>query len=97
MRYKMYVTITDPDVPKGTLNTLNFALDWVFSRNEKTYGNGYYARVKGEGFESMGFDLRYENSFDKNNKEKWLEEWAKGYWSGEKGSWKVEKLEIKKI
>jgi hypothetical protein len=97
MCYQMIVTISNPDTPKGMFSALNLNLEWKFSKNDKTYGNKYYVRVQGEGFEPMGFDLRYDKSFDKNHPEKWIEAWARNYWNGKDGAWQVAKLEIEKI
>lgn len=97
MRYQMFVVITDPNTPEGMFSALNFILEWEFSYNAKTYGNGYSARLKGEGFDQMGFDLRYDKSFDKNHPEKWIETWARNYWNGKNEAWQVVKLGILKI
>jgi len=97
MKYKMNVTIREPYTEEGTVGELFFKTDWEFSKNEKTYGNGYYARLKGEGFDPMGFDLRYDKSFDKAHPEKWIEEWARNYWNGKNGAWMVKEIEITKM
>lgn len=32
----------------------------------------------------------------KQKRKKWLEEWARNYWSGENGAWAIKSLEITK-
>ena len=92
MNYKMKVIITDPE----TLNELYFDLNCSFCCDPDTYGNGYYLSISGKDFYRQIFDLRYDKSFDRNNKEKWLEAWAWNYWSGKNGAWAIKSLEIMK-
>lgn len=94
MNYKMKVRITDPKTPKGMFSELFFDLECKFTYDENQYGNGHYVSIKGKEFYTQIIDLRYDCSFDRNNKEKWLENWARNYWSGENGSWVIKSLEI---
>lgn len=96
MNYKMKVKITDPETPKGMFSELFFDLKCSFAYDEEQYGNGHYVCIKGKEFYKQIIDLRYDRSFDRNNKEKWLEKWAKSYWSGKNGSWTIKSLEITK-
>lgn len=52
---------------------------------------------KAKNFESKFFDLRYDRSFRKSEKEKWLENWARNYWNGKNGAWGIKSLEIKEM
>lgn len=99
MIYKMKVTITDPCTKENMFSSLNFILDCKFTHNPEEYGNGYYVMItsNGDGFYGQGIDLRYDKSFDRHNKAKWLEEWAKNYWNGKNGAWAIKTLEIIKV
>lgn len=94
MIYKMKVTIIDPNAKEGVESCLYFDLDCNFVYDSEQYGNGYYVSISGKGFYRQVIDLRYDKSFDRHNKVKWLEDWAKNYWSGENGSWIIKTLEI---
>ncbi len=97
MNYKMKVTITDPNTKEGMFSSLYFALDCKFYCNPEQYGNGYYVTIKSKEFYQQVIDLRYNKSFDRNNKTKWLEEWARNYWSGKNGAWVIKTLDIIKV
>lgn len=97
MIYKMKVTITDPNTKDGFFSSLYFDLDCNFAYNPEQYGNGYYVSVGSKNFYPQMIDLRYDKSFDPKNKTKWLEEWAKNYWSGKNGAWAIKTLEIIKV
>lgn len=97
MNYKMKVTITDPNTEEGMFSSLYFALDCHFVCNPEQYGNGYYVIIKSKEFYQQVIDLRYDKSFDRDNKAKWLEEWAKNYWSGKNGAWTIKTLDIIKV
>lgn len=94
MKYTMNVKITNPEPYEGMENEIQMSLDCCFCYDENQYGNGHYVSIKGQQFYPQYIDLRYDQSFDRNNKEKWLEEWAKNYWSGKNGSYSVESLTI---
>lgn len=97
MNYKMKVTITDPNTEEGMFSSLYFALDYNFVCNLKQYGNGYYVIIKSKEFYQQMIDLRYDKSFNPNNKTKWLKDWAKNYWSGKNGAWTIKTLAIIKV
>lgn len=99
MNYKIKVTITDTCAKENMFSSLNFILDCKFTYNPEEYGNGYYVMItsNGDGFYGQGIDLRYDKTFDRNNKEKWLENWAKNYWNGEDGAYVVDTLKIEQV
>lgn len=98
MKYQIIVKITDPNTPKGMFSELMFILDCCFAYDSKQYGNGFFLRIGKKGtFETIDFDLRYDKTFNPDNKAEWLEQWAKKYWSGENGAWKIKEILIKKI
>lgn len=97
MKYDMKVTITDPNTLGGMVSELVFDLTCNFVYDETQYGNGYYVSIQGKDFYRQVIDLRYDKSFDRDNKEKWLMDWAKSYWSGKDGAWVVKSLIIAKI
>lgn len=94
MDYRMKVTINDPNTPKGMVTELFFDLDCHFNYNPRQYGNGYHLSIFNKYFDKQLIDLRYDKTFDRNNKEKWLKEWANNYWTGENGAWAIKHLEI---
>lgn len=91
----MKVKIEDPNTPQGMTSNLFFDLDCVFVHDESQYGNGHYVSISGKEFYKQVIDLRYDKTFNRNKKEQWLEQWARSYWTGKNGSWKIKKLEIK--
>ena len=94
MNYKMKVTITDPNTKRGMISELYFNLDCNFVYDSKQYGNGHYVSISGKEFYKQIIDLRYDKTFDRNNKDKWLEKWARNYWTGKDGAWAIKHLEI---
>ena len=97
MNYRMKVTITDPNTPKGMMSELFFDLNCHFVFDEEQYGNGHYVSIKSDNFFPECIDLRYDKTFDRNKKEEWLEAWARTYWSGKNGAWAVKTIEITKL
>ena len=97
MTYNMKVTITDPNTPAGMFSELFFDLRCAFVYDEDTYGNGHYVSIGGKEFYKQVIDLRYDTSFDRDNKMKWLTDWAYSYWSGKDGAWTIKSLEISKV
>lgn len=97
MNYRMKVIIADPEATKEMTSELYFDLTCSFTYDGEQYGNGHYVLIKGEKFYKQIIDLRYDKSFDRNNKMQWLENWARNYWSGENGAWAIKSLEITKI
>jgi hypothetical protein len=97
MNYRMKVIITDPETPKGMVAEMMVKMNCSFFYNPKQYGNGFSLRIRSEdGRFGNDYDLRYDRSFKKAEKEKWLEKWAKNYWNGKNGAWAIKTLEITK-
>ena len=96
MKYTMKVTIYNPETPEGMTSDLFFNLECNFHYDPEQYGNGHYLSISAKGFNKEILDLRYDHTFDRNNKEKYLEEWARNYWSGKNGAYAVKHLEITK-
>lgn len=98
MNYKMKVIITDPETPAGMAGMVGemiIKMNCSFFYNSKQYGNGYSLKIRtDDGRFEQGFDLRYDKTFKKAEKEKWLEDWAKNYWNGKNGAWAIKTLEI---
>ena len=88
MEYKMKVVITKDG------NEKTYSLECGFSYDEEQYGNGYCASIEGKDFYPQYLDIRYDRSFNKSNKSKWLEEWARNYWCGKNGAWSVKEIDI---
>lgn len=97
MVYRMKVKITDPETPNDMTSEMFFDLECHFFYDGEQYGNGHCVAISGNEFYKQIIDLRYDKSFDRNNKTKWLEEWARNYWSGQNGAWSVKSLEIIKL
>lgn len=97
MKYQINVTITDPETPKEMYSGLTFNLEAVFFYDEEQYGNGHYLSIYGKGFSEQHYDIRYDTSFRRNEKAKYLEQWARNYWSGKNGAWVIKSLEIVKL
>ena len=97
MKYQMRVVIEDPNVEPGMIAELLFDLECNFNHHPNQYGNGYCLSISGKNFYRQIIDLRYDKSFDRNNPDIWLSNWAHNYWSGENGAWVVKHLEITPI
>ena len=99
MKFKMKVTITDPETPKGMVSELQFDLECHFVHDTNQYGNGHYVSIAGKEmpFGRVVIDLRYDSSFDRNNKKQWLEAWARNYWTGKNGAWAIKSLVITEV
>lgn len=109
MHYKMIGTLERPATKYDVTDAETIAIDINFDVNfchRNDYRNGYYVTITDKNIkdnEPLYFDLRYDTSFNKENAEKWLKNWAKRYWggvntyTGQDGWWKVAKLEIFKI
>ena len=97
MEYQMRVVIEDHNVEPGIVAERIFDLDCNFNHHPNQYGNGYYLSISGKDFYEQIIDLRYDRSFDRNNPDVWLSNWAHNYWSGENGAWAVKHLEITPI
>lgn len=94
MNYRMKVTITDPNTEEGMVSELFLDLDCIFVCDSKQYGNGHYVSIGSKEFCKQVIDLRYDRTFDRNNKMEWLERWARNYWTGKEGAWAIKHLEI---
>lgn len=94
MSYEMKVTIEDPNTKYGMVSGLFFVLECNFCYDEEQYGNGHWVSIWGKDFSPRYLDIRYDVSFNRSNKSKWLEEWARSYWSGKNGSWSVKEIDI---
>lgn len=94
MSYIMNVTIEDPNTRDGMSSGLFFTLNCYFCYDEEQYGNGHYVTIKGKDFYEQTYDIRYDTSFNRSNKSKWLESWAKNHWSGKNGAWTVKEIDI---
>ena len=90
MKYKLEVSIVNPE---DANNVKDLAFDVSF------YCNGYgvvITRDEGEYFE-LSYDLRYDKDFHKDKKEEWIMNWANNYWTGENGSFKLQKITIARV
>lgn len=97
LNYKMTVEIYDPKSTAGKLSCLRLYLfcDVFCDRND--FGNGCYVSIRGEGFSKSFIDVRYDKSFNIAEPDVWLKDWAKKYWNGSNGAWKIKSLQILKI
>ena len=66
-------------------------------RNKDTYGNGCYLSIRNieDGSWNQLFDLRYNNEFSINGATDYIINWFFNNWSGENGSWRAVKVELK--
>lgn len=97
LNYKMTVEIYDPDTPSGMFSSLKLYLFCEFFCDPNDFGNGCYVSIRGEGFSKNVFDIRYDKSFNIDEPDVWLKNWAKNYWNGCNGAWKTKSLQILKI
>ena len=74
MKYKMKVTITDPKTPKEITSEKQYNLDCCFCYDPDTYGKKTYLSITTEDrrFDDY-YDLRYDENFRYDEKEKYLE------------------------
>ena len=99
MTYKMKVIIADPDTKQGMMSDMLLIIDCSFVYDEEQYGNGHYVSLRNRNlpFGKEVIDIRYDTTFDRNNKAAWLEKWARNYWTGNNGAWEIKSLEIEKV
>lgn len=98
MKYKMKVWIENPNTPKGMSSEMLFVLNCKFFYDEEQYGKKTYLSIKSEdGRFNSYYDLRYDENYNRNEKERFLEYWANSYWSGENGAYAVKSLKIEKL
>lgn len=88
MKYNYTMTL-ERDGEKIELNPLV-----EFSKNEDDYGNGFHMKVEncGLGFLNI-FDCRYDTRLNSKNLNEYFPVFARDYWTGEKGSAKLVKIE----
>ena len=90
MNYRVLVKIMNPK----TKSVQDMELFAEFSHNPKTYGNGYYVYLSMEnGWEHL-YDLRYDMTFNPNNKSEWLKDWARAFWTGKNGAFELRSVEV---
>ena len=96
MKYTMKVIIHDPKTAAGMTSDLLLIIDCHFCYNPEQYGNGHYVSLINRmlPFGREVIDLRYDTTFDRNNKAEWLEKWARSYWTGKDGAYAVKELSI---
>lgn len=98
MNYKMKVTIAPTETshnPEAKERLLT--LDAVFAVNPDTYGNKHYLSIRdGHGFD-LCYDIRYDTSFNPKRKVEYLKRWARSYWCGKNGAWKINSLEVERV
>ena len=97
LNYKMTVDIYDPNTPVGMFSGLRLYLFCEVSCDSNDSGNGCYISIRGEGFSRNVFDVRYDKSFNINESDVWLTNWAKNYWNGSYGAWSIKRLQISKL
>lgn len=97
LNYKMTCEIYDPKSNFGQFSCLRLYLfcDVICDNND--FGNGCYVSIRGDGFFKNVFDVRYDKSFNLDEPDIWLKNWAKNYWNGRNGSWKIKSIQILKI
>lgn len=94
MKYNVNLIIVDPK-DKDT-KELNYEVGFYHEPND--YGNGYrvWLNNKDTGYEE-GFDLRYSTEFDENHPELWITDYVYHNWTGENGSYDIQKITIERI
>ena len=97
MKYNLTVKITDG----SSSRTLYLLAE--FGKGNSGYGNDMYLAIKGREYRGVKttfeniYDIRYDKSFDRKKPEVYLSNWVYSYWTGENGSWKVQKLTIESL
>lgn len=97
LNYKMSVEIYDPKASDAMFSCLRLHLFCDVFCDTHDFGNGCYVSIRGEGFSKNVFDVRYDKSFNIDEPDVWLKNWAKNYWNGCNGAWSVKNLQILKI
>lgn len=92
--FKMIVEIYDPNAPEGMSYGESLYLFCEVFHDPHDFGNGCYVSISGEDFSKNVFDVRYDKSFNLDEPDLWLKNWAKNYWNGCYGSWRVKRLQI---
>ena len=91
MTYELNITIQHP-TDKDKVVSLHLIAS--FAHNPNQYGNGYSLNIKGENGFDLYYDLRYDKEFSKSTKEEYLLSWAKSYWCGTNGAYRLIQFEI---
>lgn len=66
----------------------------IFSKEDNTYGNGFYMQVNNCGFDFLNvFDCRYDTRLDTKNLNEYFPIFARDKWTGENGSAKLIEIE----
>ena len=95
MNYRMTVTISDPNTEAGKSSAMVLNLKAQFAYDPDTYGNGHTMAIFTEDKSFFnGYDIRYDRSFRRAKKKEYLERWARSYWTGKDGAYKIDSLEI---
>lgn len=95
MNYKMKVSITDPNTKEGMTSELTYSLNCIFVYDEEQYGKKTYLSIStDDGRFDNYYDLRYDEHFRRDEKEAYLEYWARNYWSGKNGAWIIKEIDI---
>lgn len=94
MKYNVKLTIVDP-IDKET-KELKYEVGFYCDPND--YGNGYRVSLtnKDTGYVD-GYDLRYDTDFDEKHPELWITDYVYHNWTGENGSYDIQKLTIERI
>ena len=97
MMYKVQLNLLSPD--EKTRDKIN--LEFVFTQDKNTYGNGYYCGVymvtKDKKFMWYYLDLRYNTEFNSNKKNEFIINWCFNHWSGENGSYSITSFKLSPI
>lgn len=97
LNYKMTVEIYDPESLVGKFSSLRLYLFCDVFCETNDFGNGCYVSIHGEGFSKNVYDVRYDNSFNLDEADLWLKDWAQNYWDGCNGAWKIKSIQVLKI
>lgn len=98
MKYEMKVIIYDPKTPDGMNSDMLMDMIAEFYYDSKQYGNGHSLLIKTTDRKfRMDYDLRYDDTFDKNNKIEYLTKWVTNYWSGNDDAYAVREIKIRKM
>lgn len=97
MNYKMIVDIYDPNDSKDICSGLRLYLFCDVFCDRDDYGNGCYLSISGDCFSKQIFDVRFDKTFNIDEPDVWLKNWAKNYWNGCFGAWSIKRLQISKL
>lgn len=97
LNYKMTVEIYDPNTLVEMSSGLRLYLFCEVFCDPNDFGNGTYISIRGEDFSKIVYDVRYDKSFNIDEPDVWLKNWAKNYWNGISGAWSIKRLKISKL